>query len=207
MSNVIDFQCHPEQRTDAERMKKAIDGATPLSERVIGGDGAAKSVVHYLGAQADMPMKMVVASMRGNHVREIEGSDPTDVDETTNASKAKPVADAMLSSSIGSPLTSLGATPTPTQMSFNTSPLKAVQNTQPNNYIASPPSVVCSTEELPQGNYTNKPQALILNIKLTSKSFMPVESESVQKRKLFDNKDLKVEVVRSVLSQIRCLIY
>ena len=61
VSNVIDFQCHPEQHSDAERMKKAIDRATPLSERLVGGDGAANSIVQYLGAQADMPMKMVVA--------------------------------------------------------------------------------------------------------------------------------------------------
>ena len=181
-------------------MKEAIDGATPLSERVIGGDGATDGVVRYLGAQADMPMKMVVASMRG--VRENEGSDAEDVDETIIAAVSKAGADAMPSSSVDSPLTSLGATPTPTQLSFNTSPLKAVQGIQqPITQFSSPPTIVHSIQEPPQLNYAMGPQGLILNINLTSKSFMPVQSEGI-KRQLFDNKDLKVEVVRSVLSQI-----
>jgi hypothetical protein len=148
-----------------------------------------------------MPMKMVVASMRGEPVNGSEGSDAADVDETINA--GIPKADAMPSSSIDSPLTSLGATPTPTQLSFNTSPLKAAPSTQqPMTQSSSPPAIVYRTEELPlpQLNYTTGPQCLILNINLTSKSFMPVQSEGIRHH-LFDNKDLKVEVVRSVLCQ------
>jgi hypothetical protein len=207
VSNVIDFKCGPEQHTDANRMKEAIDGATPLSERVIGGDGAANSVVQYLGAQADMPMKMVVASIRGEQVRESAADGAEDLDHTIVADKPEGGPAAMPSSSINSPLTSLGATPTPTQLSFNTSPLKAIQSTlQPITQIPSRPAIVHSTEELPQLSYTTGPQCLILNVNLTSKSFMPVHSEGIR-RQLFDNKDLKVEVVRSILSQSRWFIY
>lgn len=197
VSNVIDFQCGREQHTDAERMTSALDGATPLSERGVRGEGANNSDVQFLGMSADLPMKMVIASLRGD-LDEEEDPDQPNVDETMTATNSMLVADANPSSDIGSPLTSLGATSTPTQLTLSTSPLKVIAGDgQARKQITVPKTTIPSIQNLPPLNYIMGPQGLILNIALTTKSFMPVESEGAR-RKVYDNKDLKVEVVRSV---------
>lgn len=188
VSNVIDFQCR-EQHADAKRMNDALDKATPISEKLIKGEGENASVVQFLGLSRDMPMKMVVASSAPPRENEDVG-----VDKTKATDNDEDAANALLmlsSSSLGSPLTSLGATPTPTKLNFST-PLKPVKTPERSSgKIATPTTVVHSIEGRPQ---INGPQSLMLNITLTTASFMPVEAGGIR-TKIYDNKDLKVEIV------------
>jgi hypothetical protein len=195
VSNIIDFQCHQGHRDDAKRMNNALDQATPLWETIVKGEGENASMVHLLGLAGDMPMVMSVASFRGR-----DGTEGVDVDEAMNERIGKAVADALPSSSIGSPLTSLGSTPTASQLSFKTSPLKPVQATeQPNDKISIPKTVF---QVIEQGHHINGPQSLILNLTLSSSSFLPVEAGGIRKR-LHDNKDVKVEIVCIISSGFR----
>ena len=192
VSNIVDFQCHQAQRDDAKRMNEAVDKATPLWETIVKGEGENGSMVHSLGLAGDMPMVMSVASFRGR-----DGTEGTDVDEAMNERIGKAVADPLPSSSIGSPLTSLGSTPTATQLSFSTSPLKPVPSTkQPDDNTSIPKAVYPSFQKSHQ---INGPQSLVINLTLSTASFLPVEVGGLRKR-LFDNKDVKVEIVRTILS-------
>ena len=195
VSNIIDFQCHTEQHNDAKRMNDALDRATPLWETMVKGEGEDASTVHFLGLAGDMPMTMSVASFRGR-----DGTEGDDDGEAMNDRIGKAVADALPSSSIGSPLTSLGSTPTATQLTFNSSQLKPVQGTEQSvDKITIPKAIVHSIE---QHHQINGPQSLVLNITLSTASFLPVEAGGIRK-KLYDNKDVKVEIVRIISFGVR----
>ena len=64
--------------------------------------------------------------------------------------------------------------------------------------VAEVETIVRSIEGRPQ---INGPQCLVLNISLTAASFLPVEAGGIRK-KMYDNKDVKVEIVRFIWSQL-----
>jgi hypothetical protein len=165
ISNVINLQMKEEQRNDAARYKEVLDGATPLLERGIGvdGEGVTQGGPQFIGAKADMPMKMVEAGMTLKPPKDFlewDGSDE-DMDRYMEVINPYAVADEIPSSSVDLPLTSVGATPTPTQLKFVT------------------------------GSH-----ALVLNISLSAKAFVPDVWKNDKGHEVKDNKDLKVEIVR-----------
>ena len=192
VSNIIDLKCGLEQRNDATRIKNVLEAATPLAERTIGTYESAYGIVQHIGPQSDMPIKTAEACMRFSESPKSRGPDEDDVDQTNSAKDQEANANATPSSSLDSPLTSLGATPTPTQLSLSSSPAKTAMSAK-----KSTPSKIISQaiERLPSLGYVAGPQALVLDITLTSKSFMPVVSEVHRGKSATDNKDLKIEVV------------
>ena len=195
VSNIVDFQCHSEYQADAKRMTEALDKATPLWETIVRPEGENASAVQFLGLARDMPMVMSVADVRGSN-----GAEEAANDETTNERIGKAVADALPSSSIDSPLTSLGSTPRATQLSFGTSPFKAVPGTEPSSDKTTIPQAVFHS--IGQRGQINDPQSLLLNVTLSIPSFLPVEAGGIRK-KLYGNKDVKVEIVSTLSSSVR----
>ena len=113
VSNVIDLKMGADQKKDAARFEEALDGATLLLERGIGegGHDFTQGGPQFIGAKADMPMKMVEAGMTLNprDLGEWDGGDE-DMDKLMETY--------VFDDDVDSPLTSLGANPTATQLNF-----------------------------------------------------------------------------------------
>lgn len=187
-SNVIDLRQGAEQRTDEARVLEVFANAKCLPERVIGEDGGDRGVVQFLGVNEDMALFMVEA---GEDVSRITHPiDDENVDEKMDVD-VRPDSDMMIYGE-DSPLTSLGATPTPTQQSFNGSPVKAAAA---KNIAVSAPAAH-TLKDILQSTRTildSSLQALVLDIQLSEKSFLPPNNgKSTRGASL--GKDLKVEV-------------
>ena len=188
LSNVIDWRMGREQRADAARVQAVLSAARKLPERPIGEDGTEKGVVRFIGVNEDMALFMVETGENvGKRIQ------PTEHDFEEMKVDGKPE-DAMMLFSDDSPLTSLGATPTPTQLSFNTSPQKAAPAEQ-NLHVQTPPNIAHTLEDALRSTrslFDSLAQALVLDVEVSHKSFLPPNPTLKSGASL--GKDLKAEV-------------
>ena len=169
-----------EQKNDANRVDKLLAKADKLSEKPIGADGSERGVAQFIGTHSDMALFMVEAS-ENLHMHK----HPTDPNTETATED---------SASSGSPLSSLGATPTPTTETFANN--VAVASSSPTK-TAKEPQPVRSTEQttleqaLQTGGDTSESddKALVVDIQLESDVFLAVRGSSAS-----PGKDLKIEV-------------
>ncbi|KAK3708808.1 hypothetical protein LTR37_011329 [Vermiconidia calcicola] len=186
LSDTIELRQGAAQREDAARVQNIFAQGCKLPERPIGQDGSDKSVLTFIGSNSDLPLYMVEA---GESVGKKNGHENEDAMEGIEQQRPP-------SSSDDSPLTSLGATPTPTKTrSKKSSPLKpTAPAVQPP--ASDPPPIEHSLAGLLQdvNNYLSTPsKALVVEVNLSQKSFL---ATNVQKssRKRNSAKDLKIEV-------------
>lgn len=174
-------------QADAARVQRVFSFAEKLCEKPIGGAG----VMQFVGVHEDIPLYMVEA--KTSTANESEQHANTDAQDTSQQPTGK-ASNRGLFSSDDSPLTSLGATPTPTQQSFNESLIKLSPPAQPTmEAIAS-----LTASHTPQGKvqaarewlHTVTTKALVLDINLSDKSFLPTPRAN----KSLGWKDLKIEV-------------
>ena len=186
LSSVVDLRQGKEQRSDEARVQKVLANAEKLPERVIGDNGGESGVVRFLGVNEDMAMFMVEAGKRVGVQRDVDGDGDAEM-----AMDGRPDS-AMVMYSDDSPLTSLGATPTPTQQSFDGSPSKAAT---PGNTQA-PPYFGPGLEERLQSTHAllapSTQQALVLEVEVSENSFLAHKTKRPGGASL--GKDLKLEV-------------
>ncbi|KAK3705082.1 hypothetical protein LTR37_013449 [Vermiconidia calcicola] len=182
LSDTIELRQGAAQREDAARVQNIFAQGRKLPERPIGPDGSDKGVLNFIGPNSDLPLYMVEA---GQSVGEKNEDAMEGIEQ-----QRLPI------SSDDSPLTSLGATPTPTKTrSKKSSPLKpTAPAVQPP--ACDPPPTEHSLSALLQdvNNYLTTPRkALVVEVNLSQKSFL---ATNVQKssRKRSSAKDLKIEV-------------
>ena len=183
-----------EQRNDESRVKGIFAAARKLPERPIGEDGGDRGVVQFIGINQDMALFMVEA---GENVRqhakwaeENEG-DEMEVGETSIDEKS--ICPTLLLSD-DSPLSSLGATPTPTRESFSDFFQKSAPGKQSLS-VQSSTKFAQSLEEALQSTRSyldSSTQALILDVDVSHKSFLPPSAKIGRGASL--GKDLKLEV-------------
>lgn len=198
LSNFVDLRMGGEQRKDAARIQKALSTGEKLSERPIGLDGSEKGIVQFIGAHEDMPLYVVEAS---------EKLRKTNLSATQALQTTTSLASSVQSSS---PLTSLGATPTPTHEAFletsqsqhivqpksqaktKTKP-QAKSKTKPQAKSQHPAPVEHHTFEQAlqhaDAMYSSGEQALVLDFQMEHESFLPTRGGSGSL-----GKDLKIEV-------------
>lgn len=196
LSRFTDLRMGGEQRKDAARIQKMLSSGDKLSERVIGADGSAKGVVQFVGTHEDMPLLMVEASEKLGK-KHLEERDKLQAERTVSSA---------VRSSSDSPLTSLGATPTPTHETFqdtihvapNTRPKPQGRSSQRSKSQFEPSSqqpALADHDTLEQALrgadelYAGTVQALVLDIQMESESFLPTPGGSASL-----GKDLKIEV-------------
>lgn len=192
LSSFTDLRMGGEQRKDAARIHKVLSNGEKLRERPIGPDGSEKGVVQFIGAHEDLPLYMVEASaqLKKTHAPDDEVPEIEQSQSQSHLGDAHDFSD--------SPLTSLGATPTPTHEAFLDPALRqqTVQASAQAN-SQSPSQPVASTEHhtLEQALqhadrlYVSGDQALVLDIQMQHESFLPNRGGSASL-----GKDLKIEV-------------
>lgn len=169
LTNVTDLRQGAGQKADASRVQEVYSTARKLAERPTGG------VVQFIGSNEDLPLYMVEAGDK------IKTKMQFDCDACEAPTSIR---------SDSSPLTSLGATPTPTQHSFeSSSPQKRTASSQflaPSGAISEPHTL----ERALRTYLDSSAQALVLDIDLSSKSFHSDSSGSGAST----GKSLKIEI-------------
>ena len=197
LTRVVDWTQRRDHKADVERVQGLFANARTLPEKPVGEDGTENGVVRFVGAGKDMALYVVEAGegvgTRGkDHISQTLF---TNVEMRDDARYRR----TLPSFTDDSPLTSLAETPT--QQSFEQSP-KASRPTRDKVF----PSLIADVENslenvLRSANNVNNtdPQALILDIEVCHKSFLP----STPRKKQHDSasagpsivgKDLKLEV-------------
>jgi hypothetical protein len=183
LSNVIVLTMGAGHQKESARVRDIFANAQRLPERPVGEDGSEKGIIQFIGPNEDMPLYVV-------EVGENVGRRNQDEDDEMLDVPPMPRQHTVLSLSDDSTLTSLGETPTSTGLSATgVSPEKALKPTiaQPTP-LALGQSMAARLASLDSGGE----QALVLEIDLSPKSFLP---ESITPRNYaVGSKDLKIEV-------------
>ena len=201
LSSYVDWRMGGEQRKDASRIQRALSRGEKLGERTIGLDGSESGVVQFIGAHQDMALLVVEA---GEQLHKDMG---TKKSAPPKALQKKDRSSSGLADSSDSPLTSLGATPTPTRDATQDIPTGSVA-AKPQRKLkpTAKASAAAAAKGKPQPGASTEQhtleqalqnastygldgqQALVLDIEMDHGTFLPAKGSASL------GKDLKVEI-------------